>query len=170
MTSLIQGVISMQSKYKINSARLMGRLRSLSKIGQNKAGGIDRQLASAADAEARKWLINCWKNELGLLVKIDPIANLWAEAAKNNTSQKPIVLGSHHDTVPNGGMFDGALGVLMATEVMRIALKFNELVREGKIGPVMIGRDHHDVSGTDSPFRETANIHAVIYGTKEWLL
>ena len=41
---------------------------------------------------------------------------------------------------------------------VRIALKFNEMVREGKIGPVMIGRDHHDVSGTDSPFRETANI------------
>ena len=39
-----------------------------------------------------------------------------------------------------------------------IALAFNKLVREGKIGPVMIGRDHHDVSGTDSPFRETANI------------
>ncbi len=41
---------------------------------------------------------------------------------------------------------------------VRIALKFNELVRKGKIGPVMLGRDHHDVSGTDSPFRETANI------------
>lgn len=41
---------------------------------------------------------------------------------------------------------------------VRIALRFNELVREGKIGPVMLGRDHHDVSGTDSPFRETANI------------
>ena len=40
----------------------------------------------------------------------------------------------------------------------RIALKFNELVREGKIGPVMLGRDHHDVSGTDSPYRETSNI------------
>ena len=39
-----------------------------------------------------------------------------------------------------------------------IALKFNELVRKGIIGPVMIGRDHHDVSGTDSPFRETSNI------------
>ncbi|MCL1808400.1 MAG: urocanate hydratase [Clostridiales bacterium] len=39
-----------------------------------------------------------------------------------------------------------------------IALKFNELVREGRIGPVMLGRDHHDVSGTDSPFRETSNI------------
>ena len=41
---------------------------------------------------------------------------------------------------------------------VRIALMFNELVRQGAIGPVMIGRDHHDVSGTDSPFRETANI------------
>lgn len=41
---------------------------------------------------------------------------------------------------------------------IRIALKFNELVREGKVGPIMLGRDHHDVSGTDSPFRETSNI------------
>ena len=39
-----------------------------------------------------------------------------------------------------------------------IALKFNEMVRKGEIGPVMLGRDHHDVSGTDSPYRETANI------------
>jgi urocanate hydratase len=42
---------------------------------------------------------------------------------------------------------------------IRIALKFNEMIRKGEIGPVMLGRDHHDVSGTDSPFRETANIH-----------
>lgn len=41
---------------------------------------------------------------------------------------------------------------------MNIALKFNDMVRNGEIGPVMLGRDHHDVSGTDSPFRETANI------------
>lgn len=41
---------------------------------------------------------------------------------------------------------------------LKIALKFNEMVRNGEIGPVMIGRDHHDVSGADSPFRETANI------------
>lgn len=41
---------------------------------------------------------------------------------------------------------------------VKIALAFNKLVREGKVGPIMIGRDHHDVSGTDSPFRETSNI------------
>ena len=40
----------------------------------------------------------------------------------------------------------------------RVALKFNEMVRNGEIGPVMLGRDHHDVSGTESPFRETSNI------------
>ncbi|MHA2281975.1 MAG: urocanate hydratase [Promethearchaeota archaeon] len=45
-----------------------------------------------------------------------------------------------------------------AKERINIALKFNELVRKGKIGPIMLGRDHHDVSGTDSPYRETSNI------------
>ena len=40
----------------------------------------------------------------------------------------------------------------------KIALRFNEMVRKGEVGPIMLGRDHHDVSGTDSPFRETANI------------
>ncbi|MFZ5519050.1 MAG: urocanate hydratase [Candidatus Zhuqueibacterota bacterium] len=51
--------------------------------------------------------------------------------------------------------------ILYADEQGRvnIALKFNEMVRSGEIGPVMLGRDHHDVSGTDSPFRETANIY-----------
>jgi len=51
--------------------------------------------------------------------------------------------------------------ILYSDEVGRvnIALKFNQMVREGKIGAVLLGRDHHDVSGTDSPFRETANIY-----------
>jgi urocanate hydratase len=51
--------------------------------------------------------------------------------------------------------------ILYADELgrVRIALKFNDLVRKHIIGPVMLGRDHHDVSGTDSPFRETANIY-----------
>lgn len=46
-----------------------------------------------------------------------------------------------------------------ATGRMRIAMAFNQAVRVGKIGPIVLGRDHHDVSGTDSPFRETANVY-----------
>ncbi len=42
---------------------------------------------------------------------------------------------------------------------MNIALRFNKMVRDGEVGPIMLGRDHHDVSGTDSPFRETSNIY-----------
>mgnify|MGYP000582779734 FL=1 len=41
---------------------------------------------------------------------------------------------------------------------LKIALEFNRMVRDGEVGPIMLGRDHHDVSGTDSPFRETSNI------------
>ena len=42
---------------------------------------------------------------------------------------------------------------------LKIALKFNDMVRKGEVGPIMLGRDHHDVSGTDSPYRETSNIY-----------
>ena len=42
---------------------------------------------------------------------------------------------------------------------LNIALRFNRMVRDGEVGPIMLGRDHHDVSGTDSPFRETSNIY-----------
>jgi urocanate hydratase len=42
---------------------------------------------------------------------------------------------------------------------VRISLRFNQMVRGGEVGPILIGRDHHDVSGTDSPYRETANIY-----------
>lgn len=42
---------------------------------------------------------------------------------------------------------------------LNIALRFNRMVRNGEVGPIMLGRDHHDVSGTDSPFRETSNIY-----------
>ena len=50
-------------------------------------------------------------------------------------------------------LYQDALGRL------NIALRFNEMVRNGEVGPIMLGRDHHDVSGTDSPFRETSNIY-----------
>lgn len=51
---------------------------------------------------------------------------------------------------------------------MKIALKFNEMVRNGEVGPIMLGRDHHDVSGTDSPFRETSNIKMEAMSWRIW--
>lgn len=65
------------------------------------------------------------------------------------------------DAKKNGLVVGTQARILYNDEVGRvnIALRFNELIREGKIGPVMLGRDHHDTGGTDSPFRETSNIY-----------
>ncbi len=68
---------------------------------------------------------------------------IWIRDAKKNS----LVVGTQARI-----LYQDAIGR------MNIALKFNEMVREGEIGPVMLGRDHHDTGGTDSPFRETANI------------
>ena len=68
---------------------------------------------------------------------------VWVRDAKKNA----LVVGTQCRI-----LYQDALGR------MNIALRFNQLVREGKIGPVMLGRDHHDTGGTDSPFRETSNI------------
>jgi len=66
----------------------------------------------------------------------------------NNAEKNKLVVGTQARILYADG--DGRI---------KIALKFNKMVRNGEIGPIMIGRDHHDVSGTDSPFRETANIY-----------
>ncbi len=80
----------------------------------------------------------------------------------------PELIGAHRDNYywirdaeKNQLVVGTKARILYADEEARvnIALKFNQMIREGEIGPVMLGRDHHDVSGTDSPFRETANIY-----------
>lgn len=65
------------------------------------------------------------------------------------------------DAKKNGLVVGTQARILYSDELGRvnIALRFNQLIREGKIGPVMLGRDHHDTGGTDSPFRETSNIY-----------
>ncbi|TET10044.1 MAG: urocanate hydratase [Candidatus Thorarchaeota archaeon] len=69
---------------------------------------------------------------------------IWIRDAEKNE----LVVGSHARI-----LYADARGRV------NIALEFNKMVREGKVGPIMLGRDHHDTGGTDSPFRETANIH-----------
>lgn len=84
------------------------------------------------------------------------------------SSIDPELSGAHRDNyywIKNAEKNKLVVGtkarILYADEEARvkIALNFNKMIRDGAIGPVMLGRDHHDVSGTDSPFRETADIH-----------
>lgn len=117
-----------ECKVKINAPRLLQHLADLAQVGANPLGGIDRQLGSPGDSEARVWLKRLWQEEMGLTVTTDAIANLWVSAPQQNTA-RPIVIGSHHDTVPRGGAYDGALGVLMATEVMATIQENNITLR-----------------------------------------
>ena len=108
-----------RKKVLINQQRLLSRLEEMAQFGFDKrTGGINRQLGSQADKDTRTWLIDIWQKEIKLEVTIDPIANLWGHYAEH-LKNKPIVFGSHHDSVPNGGKYDGALGVLMAMEAMQ---------------------------------------------------
>lgn len=103
---------------QINGKRLMENLFELGKIGENEKGGIDRAFGSESDLEAREWLKDYWRKHTGIEAEVDPIANLWVKY--NREKELPaIVIGSHHDAVPDGGKYDGAMGVLMATEVLQ---------------------------------------------------
>lgn len=106
----------------INHARLMRNLMNLGKIGENKNGGVDRALGSAADEEARNWLKSYWTEHMGLEAETDAAANLWL-TWKTGQKTRPIAIGSHHDAVPDGGKYDGALGVLLATEIMETLME-----------------------------------------------
>ncbi|MFC4766270.1 Zn-dependent hydrolase [Effusibacillus consociatus] len=107
------------AKLKINSQRLQVQLEELGSIGRNERGGIDRTTFTPAEIEARNWLKK-ELNALGLSVRVDPAANIWAKREGTDSSLPVIAFGSHIDAVPNGGMYDGALGVLISLEIMRV--------------------------------------------------
>ena len=118
----------MTNAFYINKNRLNNNLINLSNIGKSPYySGINRSLGNESYTEATNWLLNYWKNEIHLSIKIDPIANIRGIYEGSDSSLPPILIGSHHDAVPNGGMFDGALGVLISTEVIQ-TLKENNIL------------------------------------------
>lgn len=101
----------------VDPERLGAHLSELAKFGAVPGCGINRSFGSKADLTARGWLRNLW-GSMELAVETDSAANLWAtlEGAQNLPA---IAIGSHHDTVRNGGAYDGAAGVLLATEAVK---------------------------------------------------
>lgn len=103
---------------KINIERLLAEIERYASHGKDPDGGVTRPSFCEKDYEVRQLFVQQLK-EIGLQVHIDSIANIWGTLAGNGNSDKPIVLGSHLDTVPNGGKYDGALGVLAAKEIVQ---------------------------------------------------
>ncbi|MGV0877135.1 Zn-dependent hydrolase [Martelella sp. FLE1502] len=103
---------------RINGDRLWDALMEMAKIGPGIAGGNNRQTLTDADAEGRA-LFKTWCDEAGLTMGVDKMGTMFMTRAGTDPDALPVYVGSHLDTQPTGGKYDGVLGVLSALELVR---------------------------------------------------
>src|SRR5277367_3699556 len=103
---------------RIDGKRLWDLLMSMAEIGATPKGGVRRLTLTDVDKRGRdRFHAHC--EAAGLTVRIDAIGNMFARRPGRDPSRLPVLFGSHLDSQPSGGKFDGALGVLAGLEVMR---------------------------------------------------
>ena len=120
----LTGINAQKSPLQINAERLEAQLQKLSTFGMNNKGGNDRVAFSDYDLAARTYLTE-YLTALGLTVEIDAAANLIAKKKGKDQSLPVIAFGSHIDAVPNGGHYDGNVGVMGAIEVVETLIENN---------------------------------------------
>ena len=103
---------------RVDGRRLWGALMSLAEIGATPRGGVCRLALTELDRQGRERVIG-WGREAGLRITTDRIGNVFMRRAGRNPALPPVMAGSHIDTQPTGGKFDGNYGVLAALEVVR---------------------------------------------------
>lgn len=108
----------MDANLRINGERLWASLMDMAKVGPGVRGGNNRQTLSDADRQGRD-LFAAWCRDAGLSVGVDKVGNMFAERAGSDGEAAPVVVGSHLDTQPTGGKYDGVLGVLAGLELVR---------------------------------------------------
>jgi beta-ureidopropionase / N-carbamoyl-L-amino-acid hydrolase len=101
---------------RVNGARLNAHLAALSEFGKNPQGGVSRVAYSDADKASRPYIMQLMR-DAKLDVSIDAAGNILGKRAGSDASLKPILFGSHSDSVPEGGMYDGDVGSMGAIEV-----------------------------------------------------
>jgi N-carbamoyl-L-amino-acid hydrolase len=103
---------------RINGKRLRAALETMARIGATAGGGVQRLTLSDEDKQARALFIQ-WLNEIELEVMIDEMGNIFGKRAGKSDNLSPVMVGSHMDSQPKGGRFDGVLGVMGALEALR---------------------------------------------------
>ena len=102
----------------IDGERLWASLMEMAKIGATAKGGNNRQALTDLDREGRDLFVG-WCEEAGLAVRVDAMGSIFARRPGRNPDLPPVMAGSHLDTQPTGGKFDGVFGVLAALEMVR---------------------------------------------------
>jgi len=108
----------MQATLRVDGSRLQAHLAALSEFGKNPGGGVSRVAYTEADRQARD-AVTGWMREARLETAVDAAGNLIGRRAGREPSRKPLLIGSHIDSVPQGGNFDGDVGSVGAIEVAR---------------------------------------------------
>ena len=103
---------------RIDGARLWDSIMEMARIGPGIAGGNNRQTLTDADGEGRR-LFKGWCEAAGLSLGVDRMGTMFATRAGEDPGALPVYVGSHLDTQPTGGKYDGVLGVLGALEAVR---------------------------------------------------
>ena len=106
------------NQLRVNGKRLRESLEQMAKIGATSGGGVQRLTLSDEDKQARDLFVN-WLKELKLEITIDEMGNIFGKRSGKNNDLAPVMSGSHIDSQPKGGRFDGILGVMGPLEVLR---------------------------------------------------
>ncbi len=101
----------------VSEQRQWDRLMAMAKLGAIAGDGVNRACLTALDREARRLLIG-WANDIGAAVSVDAAGNLWLRREGTDPAAAPVFTGSHMDTQPNGGRFDGIYGVIAGLEAL----------------------------------------------------
>ena len=108
----------------VNGQRQWERLMTMARHGAISETGVNRACLTASDREARRSLM-AWAEQAGASVSVDAAANLWLWREGRDPSAPAVVTGSHMDTQPNGGRFDGIYGVIAGLEVLEVLREAN---------------------------------------------
>jgi len=117
-----------QGDLKVNGNRINAHIKALSEFGKNPEGGVSRVAYSDADRAGRAAVME-WMKAAKLDPVIDAAGNIIARRAGTEPSRKPLLFGSHIDSVPNGGNYDGDVGTLSAIEVAQTFAEHNVVTR-----------------------------------------
>lgn len=128
LSALAVSTATRAPELRVDAARLNRRLSELARFGATPEGGISRVAYSEADRAARQTVMT-WMRQAGLEVSTDRAANLIGRRAGTSASLPPILFGSHIDSVPDGGNYDGQLGSMAAIEVAQSLVEAGRVTR-----------------------------------------
>src|ERR1700731_32917 len=149
---------------QVNGERMWASLMELAQIGATPKGGVCRLAASDLDGQARRLFIG-WCDAAGCTVRVDKIGNIFARRPCRDPTLPPIMTGSHLDTQPTGGKFDGAYGVMAALELVRT---LNDLGYE-TLAPIEIVAWTNEEGSRFSPAMVGSGVFAGVFDLAEGL-